>query len=674
MKRLKKIVAGLLMLPVLLSASVSCNRSTFVPERPVNPEAPDDPGVYEEGLYVTVKGAGMFTGEDWGNAMSAQDLKNLLLADASGNFTAEQAARIDGKVIHLEQGIYPFGSAENPVPVISGETAAFSVTLKGGYKNGGYTQYPAKYHTYLSGASDYRIFYIKGNAKVTLDGVGLTGSRGEGGGQAAAYVSAGELVLNRCDICNNYNTYTVGGIQVTGSGVLRATSCRFFNNVAGNAGALNVDGNAACHLTDCEFFNNASNGQGGAVKVTNGSLKATGCTFSSNYAETRGGALWIAGSKDRDAVLFEKCLFAANSCTNGGGVCWQDGGSSVRFTDCSFVGNYASNGSAGALYANEGADNLMRVEKCRFSGNNSVTYNGGSIHIRGNASGSSVLNCKSCTFENEFTTARGGLIALGGNAAPLATFEDCVISGCHAGENCAVFYAYATNGKVYFNACRFENNYINGTYGSEGCPAAAGAFIGLNNCAVRGSHLERTGANSQQCCWYNIGAGKMLFSNCSLIGVPTASGEEIPTYGLVRLNNNAANVRFVSNIIVSTLDRGCGIFGGDTQTSLTVTGSYNKMSPVKTQKEGTFTYTSGDGDDLAVYASAFPGLAWGENGWAWNGNYSGTAPLAATTAVNTAIQAFDTDFHAWLNGIGALGKDIRGKDRGATSWPGSYQN
>ena len=66
----------------------SCKRSVFIPETPVNPEPPDDPGVYEEGFYVTVKGAGMFTGEDWDNAMSAQNLKDLLLADANGNFSA----------------------------------------------------------------------------------------------------------------------------------------------------------------------------------------------------------------------------------------------------------------------------------------------------------------------------------------------------------------------------------------------------------------------------------------------------------------------------------------------------------------------------------------------------------------------------------------------------------
>lgn len=664
---------GSLLALVLLAGAFSCQRSVFVPETPVNPEAPDDPGVYEDGLYVTVKGSGRFTGENWDNAMSAQNLRDLLLAEG-GVFPAEKAAAINGKIIHLEQGIYPLAGADNPLPLISGETAAFSVTLKGGYKNGGYTQYPEKYHTYLSGASDYRVFQMKGNVKLTLDGVGLTGSNGQGGGQAAAYLSSGELILNRCSICNNYNTATVGGIQVVGTGILRATACRFFNNVAGHAAALNVDGEGACYLMDCEFFNNAANGQGGAVKVTNGTLNATGCVFRNNHAEGRGGALWIAGCKDEGSVVFQKCFFDENSCTSGGGACWQDGGSTVHFKDCDFIGNYASNGSAGALYSTEGAENRMFVENSRFRGNSCVKYRGGSLHVRGNAAGSAVLSCKSCVFEGESCTEEGGLIALSGEGAPQAWFNGCLVSGCNSAKTSAVFHNYSTSGKLYFNACRFEYNFTHANYGSEGYVASATAFVGYNNCALRTSWLNRAGANSQQSCWYNFAACKVLFANSTLIGVPTAVEEELPAYGLVRLNNNGANVRFVNNIIASTHANGCGIYGGDTQTNLKVTGSYNKMSPVRSQKENTFTYTPGAGDDLTVYASSFPGLAWGDSGWVWNGNYSGSAALGATSDINAAIRNFDADFYAWLTSVGALGKDIRGKDRGATSWPGSYQN
>jgi hypothetical protein len=47
--------------------------------------------------------------------------------------------------------------------------------------------------------------------------------------------------------------------------------------------------------------------------------------------------------------------------------------------------------------------------------------------------------------------------------------------------------------------------------------------------------------------------------------------------------------------------------------------------------------------------------------------------LAPTADVNSAIQTADSDFHSWLQGVGALGVDINGKSRGTTSYPGCYQ-
>ena len=60
----------------------------------------------------------------------------------------------------------------------------------------------------------------------------------------------------------------------------------------------------------------------------------------------------------------------------------------------------------------------------------------------------------------------------------------------------------------------------------------------------------------------------------------------------------------------------------------------------------------------------------------WNGTLTGTNSdkLAATSDVNTQLQSANSDFYNWLDSIGALGKDINGKSRGETSWPGCYQN
>ncbi len=547
---------------------------------PATPEKPDDPGVYEEGFYVTVSGAGLFSGEDWDNAMSVENLKDLLLADASGSFSAAKAARINGKIIHLEQGIYPLGSAANPKPVISGETAAFSVTIKGGYRSGIYTQYPDKYPTYLSGDSDYRIFEVKGEANLTLDGVGLTGARGTGGGQAAVILRKGNFTLRNATVNNIYNHAAAGAFQVTGSAVMTARNCLFTNNVAGGGGAINVDGTGTCRVWACRFVNNGSSTNGGAVKYSNGTFEADSCLFEANPAFEYGGAIWVNGNAN--PVRLSHCTFRKNSAGKRGGAIYLNG----------------TNGRA-----------------C----------------------------CNDCLFEDNF-----------------------------ANENSGCYYNVSTaSGRLYFNACAFQRNSIGSTYGTENAmpDASAGAIVALNNCCIRSGFVNHD-ANSQQSCWWSFTKGKMVFSNCSIIGVPTANGKELPAYGLLRLNSNELTVGLVNNLIVSTNAKGFGIFGGDTQTNLNVTGKFNKMSPWNTQKANTFTYTPGTGDELTYYAGSLPGLTWNGRTWVWNGL---SAAISRTNEINAALRAADADFYSWLEGIGAIGKDMAGRSRGEYSWPGAYQ-
>ncbi|MBR6054343.1 MAG: right-handed parallel beta-helix repeat-containing protein [Bacteroidales bacterium] len=655
--------------------TLSCKKPVFVPEDKTPPVETDDPGVYEEGFYVTESGAGMFTGEDWANAFSAADLRNLLLADGSGNFSAEQAARINGKIIHLEEGIYPMSTAVNPSSKMSGSTAPWSVTIKGGYKNGSYTQYPDRHPTYLSGGSDRRIVEIGTGVSITLDAVGFTGGLGKESGQAAVLVNGGSVKVVNSRIMNNYSAFTAGVIQVSAGGKFKAENCVFVGNVAGAGGVLNVDGDASsCILTACTFSSNASSGQGGAIKVTDGFLYAKDCTFRGNHSETKGGSLWLSGSRDDGAVLFEECVFDGNSSVNGGGVCYMDGGATASFKGCTFTDNIASSGSGGSFYADYGADNLLIIEDCRFSGNHGGPYNGGSLYLRGNSAGRSVLRCSGCSFDGEWGGSNGGLVAVGGSLAE-AYFDRCSVRNCHAAKNSAAFYNYSNSGRIYFNSCSFEDNYIEGTYGTEAATSAGNQdiFVGMNNCSVKGSYTVRPDATSQQACWYNVSAaGKYTFSNCSFIGVPTVEDREMSRFGLVRFNHDDVSACLVNNIIVSTAGDGYGLFGGDSQTSLSLTGSYNLMSPVTSQTSGAFTYTAGPGDRLTTYLGDLPNLYW--DGTAWNWDASSLSGLAATADVNAAIEAFDAVFHSWLGSIGALGRDINGKERGSNSWPGAYQN
>ena len=656
---MRKLIIGAAVIALAAAfLTTACKKPVFVPEEEVIPEDPDEPGVYEEGLYVTEKGAGMFTGEDWNNAMSVENLRTLLFV--TGN--------TEGKTIHLEQGSYSLSTPENPSPTLQGNVA---FTIKGGYKSGFYTQYPDRHPTYLSGGSDRQIIIIGSGTELTLDAVGFTGGIGAASGAAAVRVHGGKLKMTGGVVRNNFSAYTTGAVQVDDGGEFEAESCRFEGNVAQYGGVLNVDGAASvCTLNDCSFTGNAATSQGGAIKVTNGSLTATNCTFKGNHAEARGGALWLAGSKDEESVIFRDCVFEENSCVNGGGVGWQDGGAVANFSKCVFRNNFASNGSAGSFYLNEGSDSLLDIEDCEFSGNHCAGYRGGSFHLAGSDAGAPTLVCRGTSFNNESSETNGGVIALRGTG-PKAYFDHCTVEACHAGKNSGVFYSYATGSTIYWNACTFKGNYIDGTYGTECAVNQTGAVVGMNNCSVADDFTSKEDASSQQACWYNIGeVESFTISNCTFVGVPLVADRELSRYGLLRMNSDATAAHLINSIVVSTVQGGFSLFGGDTQTNLSLTGLYNWMSPVTSQKDGTFTYTPGEGDVVTLYSDDLPGLTW-DGGWKWNGPSGATA---STAAVNSAIQSSDSVFYEWLEGIAALGKDIRSKDRGSNSWPGSYQD
>ena len=71
--------------------------------------------------------------------------------------------------------------------------------------------------------------------------------------------------------------------------------------------------------------------------------------------------------------------------------------------------------------------------------------------------------------------------------------------------------------------------------------------------------------------------------------------------------------------------------------------------------------------------------------YSWTNNISGFTPATQADVENT-IKNYDHEaagvtiggtgegsFYAWLNSIGALGKDGRGVTRTGTWWPGAYQ-
>ena len=97
---------------------------------------------------------------------------------------------------------------------------------------------------------------------------------------------------------------------------------------------------------------------------------------------------------------------------------------------------------------------------------------------------------------------------------------------------------------------------------------------------------------------------------------------------------------------------------------------YNKTSK-GADSDTAWSDDTGSGHDYYGSDSCFSSL----DGYMWTGTLNGTNSdkFAPTATINSAIQDVDADFYTWLESIDALGKDIEGNQRGATSWPGCYQ-
>lgn len=542
----------------------SCQKPTFIPETEYIPEdTKDEIGVYEEGIYVTVGGAGQLTGHDWNDAMSADIFREKLQTNAFA----------DGTVIHLAEGCYTLGIDKDNIPVITKD-----LIIKGGYRSGIYTQYPNRYYTYLTGGTDFRIMTISAESSISLDGVGFTGSTGTSD-KSPVCIDGGTLKITNATICNNYSAFMGGAIQVTSGGKFEAESCVIRNNVAKSGGAIRINSTeSSCVLTNCKI---------------NG-----------NQAHERGGALYVV------------------------------------------AGN-------------------ANVTNCEFNGNECVKNEGGSFYITSAAT----LNSTNNVFEGEHSGKRGAIIGIEGDGTK-AFFNGCSFENCSAVASSPLFNHVSGQNILYFNGCSIFGSHIEEKYGLIAAVNSTGLSLGFNNCTMAGAYSNWPNANSQQCCWFNITSiGKMTMSNCSLIGVPSSATKELPTFGLVRLNGDNVNASFFNNIIVSTSEGGYSLYGGDTQKDLSITGAYNKTSPITTQTIGTFNYVLGTGDDTNLYASNFDGLTLSGKAWVWNN----TNMTARTADVNAEIQKFDPAFYEWLSSIDALGKDIYGTQRGESSWPGSYQ-
>ena len=438
-----------------------------------------------------------------------------------------------------------------------------------------------------------------------------------------------------------------------------------------------------------------------SCNLTVKNVKFTGTNGDSNRAAIR-----INTSSAK--LTLENCIFDGNKTSGTGGAIAVFKAAQLDLNDCEFYGNNANGGAC--FFVNTSVDLTVNVTGGIFEGNYAVgtgtTNSAGAVFYAANDGGTPTFNFSGVTFKENYNNVGdsdqiGGILRLQASNAT-AYFDNCMFDGNYTNRNtsknppCAAIVncRNLSDVKYYFNACEFKENtsgtgnstgVFGGTRGTVFATLAASSFA-FNNCSF---HDNYGGRNTDDITWIGMdnSSSTLILANTTIVGdnyrAPGAGGARKNNWGVIKFQNTGNY--YLLNTILCSLDTVGNSFwvngdisvdGGNTiangGTKLPVYCWYSKIS-----KEGdnrtNWTEDTGSGHDYYATSASF-------GGWSapmiWNGTLTGTNSnmLAATADVNTQIQSADADFYAWLNSIGALGKDINGRNRGATSWPGCYQN
>ncbi|MHC4427691.1 MAG: right-handed parallel beta-helix repeat-containing protein [Planctomycetota bacterium] len=222
------------------------------------------------------------------------------------------------------------------------------------------------------------------------------------------------------------------------------SNCRFENNVADGFGAGMYNHTTSNSLVDgCTFVGNWSVAGGGGGMYNGASDPVvSNCTFEGNMAPAANGG---AMCNQLAAPTITGSTFEANTALGGGAISHHPGSPSF-IEDCQFIGNWSSNGIAGAIFF-IGSD--ATVMNCVFTDNDSGAFSGGAIFNE--ASSPDVIGC---TFTGNTTGVNGGAIRNQNGSSPF--IQSCTFTGNGAGSVGAAIANHAGNPTI--TGCTFESN------------------------------------------------------------------------------------------------------------------------------------------------------------------------------------------------------------------------
>ena len=649
------------------------------------PELDNHAGHY----YVTPSGDGNKAGNSWSKAMDIAKFKAFVT-------NQDNHTLLKGATFHFSADEFSFG--DDYLVLNYPDHANVAFTLEGTFNSeSSMTTFVGR--EALSGTTA-GVLWPKANSYITVKNVKFTGTNGASNASAIRLNSgAVELNLDHCYFDGNQTSGNGSGISLFNGATVNISNC-VFKNATGAGGIIHVNNASAnVNIVDCEASNITKN----AIYAQSfDTFTCTRVTFSDNNDSGEyGAAAYITGA---GTITFDDCDFLRNhSSVQGGAICINGTDVTTTFTDCDFIDNDCD--QRGGAVMIENANDNTTFTGGKFQGNNAngadnTKAAGAAIYSYGSFSCTDVLFKENYNFIGE-NTQSGGIIRIQ-QSGKVGRFDGCVFDGNYTNRQisnnspCAAIVNCRIGGvSYYFNACEFKEN-TSGTGNSTGVygglrgtvfATLAGSTFAFNNCSF---HDNYGGRNSDDISWIGMdnASSTLILANTTIVGdnyrAPSAGGAKKNNWGVIKFQNTGNY--YLLNTILCSLEHNSGnsfwvngdisVDGGTTigngGTKLPVYCWYSKIS-----KEGdnrtNWTVDTGSGHDYYATSASFG--SWSAP-YMWNGTLTGTnsSMLAATADVNDQIQSADSDFYSWLNTIGALGKDINGNSRGATSWPGCYQN
>lgn len=555
---------------------------------------------------------------------------------------------------------------------------------------------------------------------------GNTGNNGPGN---SLYLDASaELLVENCTFKENTSNDTHGGAFSASNGSITLRNCTFADNIQTNknGAAMRLWNTASAILDGCTMTGNHAN-YGGAIYLENTStIDVRGGVYDGNYAKGgglvnasassvvkisgnaviknnystsgHGGAILMdAGLLDCSGISFEKNSNRDSSSKTFGGAIGSTGAATLNISNCTFKENYSE--CFGGPAINIQADAVMTVKDCVFEGNynnakgisssnNNGNYGGGAVRL--NSSAEATL--EDCIFRNNSVTQSSSYDHSYGGAIYVNSKGTYKINRCHFENNSSTrggaLCAWATDSKIYMNACSFSGNWISHRYGTTIHIEKAGEFC-MNNCSIADNTYTTGGTDNWQSCWLNLSTitSGLCISNCSFIGSPRVGAEAAVNSGknsaIVRFDSLESDNNYIVNSIIVT-NEAVGVNKSLANYNKAVTLVYTKRSDNSANNAGgtANAVESPASNGFANTADFFGGLQWmsgssySTNYWYWTGALAGGANLSMCPS-ETAVSYIGKmgGFKTWLESIGALYKDQLGNDRGSGEWwPGAIQN